>query len=316
MNTNHPGGKKKWIVLAAVLAVLVCGAVITTVVVSNRLGRSDNDDDAIGLVQDAQPTAPAQTPTDAPAATEPAPVQTAGDAPSPTAAATTDTTAPTETEFDFRPGFEVYDDEKVWSTQTNVEIFHLSYEDGEGIVTVNSENGDKLIAPGTENDYTFRLKNTGNCAMDYTMSVEAYFSNDTYKIPVEARMKRYDGSWLIGSDESYEDVLNLNKVSDSATLGVNRYAYYTLEWCWPFETGHDEYDTMLGDLSAEGEDLSLTIVIRTYAEANPDPNAGDDDHGGLPFTGDSFPLLLCVTALCVSAALIVVLLLGRRRKRA
>ena len=50
-----------------------------------------------------------------------------------------------------RPGFEVSDEQTVWTTNTQVEIFRSYYENGEHIITVKSDDGDKLIAPGTEN---------------------------------------------------------------------------------------------------------------------------------------------------------------------
>ena len=50
-------------------------------------------------------------------------------------------------------GFEVSSDDQVWGAKTDVEIFRASYENGEYQVTVKSENGDSLIAPGNENSF-------------------------------------------------------------------------------------------------------------------------------------------------------------------
>lgn len=161
------------------------------------------------------------------------------------------------------PDIQVYDDIKTWETATEVDIFKIAYENGEAVVTVDGMD-DKVIAPGTGNEYTFYLKNTGDVLLDYTLEIEAYFTPDTHPIPVEARLKGYDGTYLLGADDSWSDVLELNQVKDEASISVNRYAYYTLEWRWPFESGDDAYDTLLGNMAVD-EDLTLTIVIKTVA---------------------------------------------------
>lgn len=209
-----------------------------------------------------------------------------------------------------QPGAIVSDSEKVWGTETQVEIFHITYEDSQRIVTVNSGDGDKVIAPGTENAYTFWLKNTGNTAVDYEMELEAYLTPDKAELPVDARMKSYEGAYLLGNDSKWDSVLKLDGIRDKAPLGVNRYAQYTLEWQWPYESGDDDYDTWLGN-QAVNEDIALTIVIRTTASANIEPGAG----GGLPKTGDTsnitFYIILAGAALFVMV-LILFLAVGRR----
>lgn len=198
------------------------------------------------------------------------------------------------------PGFEISDENTVWGTATEVEIFKVSYENGEGVVTVNSNNGDKLLAPGTENEYTFWLKNTGNVPVHYTIETEAYYSNNNYAIPVEVRMKDYYGHYLLGDQEKWDEVMRLNEISDSAALDRNSYASYTLEWQWPFETD-DEYDTLLGNMAVD-EDLTLTVVIRTIATAE-FVKTGDDSHMALWFA-------------LAAASMMVVLVIVYKRKKA
>lgn len=173
------------------------------------------------------------------------------------------------------PGFAAYDEKKIWSTKTQVDIFSASYKNDQGILTVESENNDKVFAPGTGDSYTFWLKNTGNVPMDYTLEFEALFSPKNVKIPVKAKIKSYNGDWLLGEKDKWGDVLKLNNVEDRATLGVNQYAKYTLDWQWVFERGYDLYDTYLGN-RAVNEDLSLTIIIKTVAEANTGVSIADN----------------------------------------
>ncbi len=241
-------------VLMSVLVLFICVAATTVALTSRINGFLLDDSGAISLVSE---TATAETEPE----TEPE-----------TEAQTTEIeTAPAETKKpqvvqNANPGFEVEDNNTVWSTDTQVEIFKLSYENGEANITVQSSDGEKVFAPGTENSYIFKLKNTGNVALDYTVDIDAYVTPADVTIPVVSRINRYDGKWLVGEKESYVDISTLDTASDRATLGAGKYTYYTLDWNWPFESGNDEYDTLLGNLAAAGEDITLTIVIKTTAE--------------------------------------------------
>ena len=210
----------------------------------------------------------------------------------------------------YKPGFEASDDKVVWKTNTQVEIFRVSYENGEQVVTVNSDNKDKVIAPGTENSYTFKLKNTGNVALDYTVEVDAYFTPADVVIPVTGRINRYDGKWLAGDNDNFAEVSVLNNAADNATLGAGNYTYYTLDWVWPFERGDDEYDTFLGNLATE-QDLEFTIVIKTTATANVDA----DDDGGItpPTTGDIFNVSFWLFIAAASLILMIILFIIQRK---
>lgn len=209
------------------------------------------------------------------------------------------------------PGFEVEDDNGVWTTQTQVEIFRVSYENGEQIVTVNSGNGDKIIAPGTENSYVFKLKNTGDVALDYTVEIDAYVTPASISIPITGRLSRYDGVWVVGDSEQYAQLPQLDEGEDSAVLGAGNYTYYVLDWAWPFEGESDELDTYLGNLAMNG-DLTFTLSITTTATESDDPFAD----GGIkpPPTGDNVQTVLwSLLAVCISV--IVLLLIFYRKKQ-
>ena len=209
-------------------------------------------------------------------------------------------------------GFEVSDEQTVWNTATEIEIFKVSYLNGEKVVTLNSDNGESVIAPGTENSYTFKLKNTGDVAVDYTVAVEAYFTPEEIELPIIGRLNRYDSKWLVGDLQNYEEILALNGVEDSATLGAGKYTYYTLDWLWSYESGNDELDTMLGNMAVD-EELALTIVISTIATASDDPN--DDSGITPPQTGDDSKITLWISIAIGSLILIVILILYQIREK-
>ena len=202
------------------------------------------------------------------------------------------------------PGFQVEDENTVWEGQTDVEIFRVSYENGEGQITVQSGKGDKVIAPGTENEYSFTLHNTGDVPLDYTLEMEAYFSDGEKMIPVVARVVDYKGKYLVGSADSFADVLELNSVREQGSLSAGYIAPYTLQWQWPFE-GDDDYDTWLGNLAVE-EDITLTIVIRTSAEYG-------GEGGKPPQTGD-FDIVIAALVMTGSMVGLMVLVMPKRKR--
>ena len=170
-----------------------------------------------------------------------------------------------------REPFYAEDDAQIWTTDTKVDIFKIAYENGENQITV-AGNGDKLIAPGTENTYSFRLKNNGGGAADYKVVVEAWIEGDDGNgLPVDARLNSQKTGWLVGSEEQWSPVLALNGIEDTGILYSGKTATYDLYWRWPFErdldgdgdvSDGDAMDTLLGNLAAE-QDVTLTIRITT-----------------------------------------------------
>lgn len=294
---NRRLSKRKILLTALILLILV---LITAVYVCYRLGVFSHTDKtpSIGLIPtaDGLDTQPAET----------------GEQDQPDATAQAPTQAATESTFVAQPGMTVYDDQQIWTTNTQIELFRVSYENGQEKITVLSDDTDALIAPGTDNSYTFRLKNTGNVALNYTVMLEAYYSDNVTYIPVEVRMRDFNGNYCIGSEDSYAPVLELNGLQDHNTLGAGYYAYYTLEWQWPFEAGDDGYDTYLGNLAAE-EPVTLTVVIRTLSSLCDDPNF---QGGLLPATGDSFqPVLWVSIAVLALVGIILLVAFGWRKRR-
>lgn len=176
--------------------------------------------------------------------------------------------------------FSVVDDKQVWGTTTDIEIFKISYNET-GKVTVMTANGDKLIAPGTANDYSFTVKNDEKVGLDYTLYVDAWIEGTKEIIPVEAVMYNQDGKYLAGTSTTMVPVLELDGIVEKTSLAGGAQRKYFLGWRWPFERfdgdgldANDEFDTMLGNLAVDG-DLVLHIRIRTEAVMDDNVDTGE-----------------------------------------
>lgn len=208
--------------------------------------------------------------------------------------------------------FEVRDDQKIWDTETEIELFHAVYENGGAAVTVAGGNGEKVFAPGTENSYTFQLINSSDSSVRYHMEAFAQFSAGVPngELPVCVRVRDYTGRYLLGNEGSWESFEKMNEISEESALSADRYTAYTIDWQWSFESGQDEFDTFLGDLAA-GQDLRLNVKIRIVAEQ--DPDSGTD--GGIPKTGDTSKIWVYAGMTAVSLFMMSVLLVFRHRKK-
>lgn len=167
------------------------------------------------------------------------------------------------------------DKDKIWDTKSDIDIFDSSITNKDEIVIVKSDNGDNLIAPGTFNEYTFNLKNTGNIAIDYDVNMRAILKINNVEssfenFPIVVRLKNYNGEYLLGNDETWLSIEEINDFLDQGILGVNNYAYYTLEWKW--DGKDDKLDTALGT-SAVSNDIDLIVEISTSSTPAEKPSA-------------------------------------------
>lgn len=219
------------------------------------------------------------------------------------------------------PELDAYDDNVSWKTSTDVDLFKTAYLDPSGkLITVESDDGAKAIAPGTSNDYHFSLKNTGNVSLDYTLDLEGVFELSDRKLPFEVRLKK-DNEWVVGTDDAWSSVYELNDSVEKGTLPVGKYVGYTLEWQWPYESGEDDVlflndinDTAIGDASAE-MDVDFRLFINVAAEATPQAVAMDEN-GNVLYEESINPSAL-VTGLSMLTGgllgLLLLLLFWRRR---
>ena len=117
--------------------------------------------------------------------------------------------------------------------------------DGEGLITSDREIGvfDDTIHPGSEGEFPFEIVNPHTKAMSYTMDIDQYYNNEIIEdFPMRYKLKMNNqyiaglDSWTTSSNLEFESLI----IEGESTTG------FILEWCWPFESGNDEYDTLLG----------------------------------------------------------------------
>ena len=192
-----------------------------------------------------------------------------------------------------------------------IQVFYAEYgKDGE--ITVKSDFGDKVVAPGTENSYNLYVRNVGKVPISYILEAESRITVDVNgqqtEIPIEASFYTPRSSYLLGGEESLENLGKLDGVKDSSGLSPDHQAKYTLCWSWPFD-GDDEFDTLLGNLAAEGEELTVKVAFNVTAAY--DPNAG----GGSPITGGSSNIGLWVALFVISTFTLIIQLFLRKREQ-
>ena len=195
--------------------------------------------------------------------------------------------------------FHVEDDKQVWTTNTQIDVFRDTWANGQGEITVKSEDGDRVIAPGTGSEYSFVLRNTGDAEVRYQMDLKSFFEEGSDYVPVKVRL-RSGNNWLVGDPDNWEDPARLVEYSESGTMVGRASKSFTFEWAWPYEKGEDEalaardaQDTGLGN-EAVAEDIRFTLLINTYAESD----GGHDN----PKTGDSANPLLYLVLTAAAAA--------------
>lgn len=211
------------------------------------------------------------------------------------------------------------DENAQWQVNTDVDLFKTAYANDKGEITAKSLKGDKIIAPGTSNEYEFFIKNTGNISLDYTMLLDSVFTLSNRDLPMQVRLRSGD-RWILGSENSWVYSESLSGIIETGTVDVNKHVVYTFEWQWPFEDGTDDAlilndinDTIIAE-AAVNQDVTFKLSIETQSVATP---------GAVPVNGNGIelvePLVLwnilsrVVFPAIIAAGIIIILLALLRR---
>ena len=163
-----------------------------------------------------------------------------------------------------------------------------------------------MVAPGTESDSMVRLKNSNKEDATYIATLYVIQSSE---LPITADLVCEEGTltdeYVLPEHAADAEVIT----SYTGVIKSEEIVDFTTEWNWEFyeSDAQDQIDTALGNLAAEGKAdsivLGLYIVVEGENEVIP------------PQTGDK-SMLPQIIALVITGACLVLILVGRRRKKA
>lgn len=152
-------------------------------------------------------------------------------------------------------------------TDGKLELFKIEYENDSGDITVQGANGQNVVAPGTTVDYDIHLRNRDDVTINYVLTPEVtYLTEDA--IPLQVKLSDHYGNYLLGSDDAWVPVDELNEIVHKGGIHQGEVFTYHLSWQWVFDNGEesDSYDTYLGN--GDGAP-GVTISVLTESTANP-----------------------------------------------
>lgn len=173
-----------------------------------------------------------------------------------------------------------------------------------------SDNGEKLLAPGTQGDSLVRLKNDSSETASYTAVV--YTIKNNASLPVAAGLS--GTGWTATTNHPVPEGVQRDQVTHAVTgqLPAGQIQDFQLDWHWLYEESmtQDELDTMLGDAAADGYAADVTIGIYILISGN-----DGTTYVPAPQMGHSNIIIGYVILLCVSAAVLLILIFLRRMER-
>ena len=199
-----------------------------------------------------------------------------------------------------------------WDEDTKV------HADGSGELTlfdavyqnVKSENGEKLLAPGTEGDNIVRLKNECGNQVEYTATL--YTIRSVGELPVVADMSG-DGTlteqYILPDGVGKESAVK----AFHGTLGSGKIADFNIDWKWAFEQGdeQDVIDTALGNKAAAGHADNIIMGVYIVIE-----DQGSRVSPDLPKTGDDTLVYSYLTLMGISFVVLLLLLIPVKKRKA
>lgn len=183
-------------------------------------------------------------------------------------------------------------------------LFSSSYQN------VLAENGEKVVAPGTDGSNIVRLSNRAKGPVDYTALLYAMKSSD--KLPVTASLSSDGGTdvteYLLPDGISEDNVIR----AVTGTVGKDQIQDFDINWLWQYyeDAEQDVIDTALGNKAALSEADDVTVGLYITVEDNNSYFTPD-----VPQTGNPTAVGMYVGLMVVSAMVLVFLLLSRRREK-
>lgn len=199
-------------------------------------------------------------------------------------------------------------DRRALSVRSNMDseldIFSVRYKNAQGEITVEGLGGDKVIAPGTDVEYTIRIRNADRIALDYTLTADAK-THGEHPLPLEVRVLDPEDKYLLGSPTEWASIDSLRDLEHEGTLSRGEALEYTFRWRWSYE-GDDEYDTMLGNLE-DGAGIEVSFALSAVANTTTAANGGFFASG----LARSILLLIFAILLLIAITLLIISIIKR-----
>nr|WP_317400873.1 sortase B protein-sorting domain-containing protein [uncultured Gemmiger sp.] len=199
-----------------------------------------------------------------------------------------------------------------WDSNTAVRadgVAMLDLFDG-AYQNVQTQNGENLVAPGTEKTNIVRLKNSAGTAITYTALLYCAKAEET--LPVEPQLAGSGfadtGRYPLPDDVAEDQVVR----AVTGTLAAGAVQDFDIRWLWNYHESdaRDQTDTVLGNKAAFADADDVTAGLYIVVE---DESRGSGSYI-LPQTGDDNHLGLYLVLLGVSGAGLVLTALARRRR--
>lgn len=173
---------------------------------------------------------------------------------------------------------------------------------------VESENSDKLIAPGTSENSFIRLKNEIDGEITYTAVLYEIKSNK--ELPVETNL--LDSTFTDTDQYTLPDGIDSESVirAVTGTVAGGQIQDFDISWIWDFYESEEQdiEDTVLGNKAEDDITIGFYIVVE-------DDNVEQVVIPDLPKTGDNTMLMGYVALMAISAVLLLLTMVGKRRDK-
>lgn len=214
----------------------------------------------------------------------------------------------------------------VWDSATDVDVqtgvaelslFSSTYQ------SVEADDGDKVVAPGTEGKNIVRLKNDADNSVSYIAVMYRIKEEDTLPVqPVLAEDTAFTDTdnYPLPSGVTQEQVVR----AVTGTVEANELQDFDIAWLWEYyQSGErDQLDIALGNKAAW--DMADDVTVGLYLVVEDDYSPSDSSSGAqddtytypeAPKTGDSSHLGFYLILMAISGILLILFILDSRREK-
>ena len=141
---------------------------------------------------------------------------------------------------------------------STINLFSDSY------TNVESEDGNNIIAPGTDGEYKFNVSGTSEVAYEVTADISVEYSSEWGEYyPLEFSVNGTDWTSFEQFETNLANALKSKVMEPNTTYNSSQ----TIYWRWPFHVSKelDIKDTIVGQLAATGTAPTVTVDMTITA---------------------------------------------------